>query len=396
MANILELQEQRQLLKDKLSEIVSNGEAEKRELNDTETNEIAQIKTQIAELDEQVRAIEKENEKLSQMEVRKNIIENKENRTSNNMKLINLINDVVNSRSFSEEAQAHIDAAKGEMRKSGLSTKGQIVLRAINASTPTEGQENIAEEKTAIEVALRNKLVAVNAGAAFLGNLVGDVSIPTYSGSNVAWAGETATATDGQGEFGEITITPKRLTATLDVSKQFLLQDSNDAEAMLINDLAAAIAEKLEKTIFADGAGSATQPKGLFNGVTADGSIDALTYTDVLDVELALEEKNAADYMWITSPQVKFALKGVQKGNGLQMVCEGNEIDGIKYVSSNSVMRNGVIALDPKSLVIGQWGGVDILVDPYTKAADGCVRLVVNAYFDAAMKSDRIEAKLFS
>ena len=114
MANILELQEQRQLLKDKLSEIVSNGEAEKRELNDTETNEIAQIKTQIAELDEQVRAIEKENEKLSQMEVRKNIIENKENRTSNNMKLINLINDVVNSRSFSEEAQAHIDAAKGE------------------------------------------------------------------------------------------------------------------------------------------------------------------------------------------------------------------------------------------------------------------------------------------
>ena len=51
MANILELQEQRQLLKDKLAEIVSNGEAEKRELNDTETNEIAQIKTQIAELD---------------------------------------------------------------------------------------------------------------------------------------------------------------------------------------------------------------------------------------------------------------------------------------------------------------------------------------------------------
>lgn len=390
--NILELQEKRQLLKDELTAMIQAGEAEKRELNDTETARMAEIRKEVADLDEQVRAIEKENEKLSLQEVRKN----NEKQIEPKMKLINLINDVVNARSFSEEAQAHIDLAKGEMRKSGLSTKGQIVLRAINATTATEGQENVAEEKTAIELALRNKLVAVKAGATFLGNLVGDVSIPTYSGSNVAWAGETAAAGDGQGEFGEVTITPKRLTATLDVSKQFLLQDSNDAEAMLIRDLAGAIAEKLETTIFGDGAGSATQPKGLFNGVTATDSIDAIAYQDVLEVEQALEEKNATEYMFVTSPAVKFALKGVQKGNGLQMVCEGNEIDGIDYVSSNSVLKNGFLALDPKSLVIGQWGGIDILVDPYTKAADGCVRLVVNAYFDAAMKSDRIEAVLFS
>lgn len=390
--NILELQEKRQLLKDELTAMIQAGEAEKRELNDTETARMAEIRKEVADLDEQVRAIEKENEKLSLQEVRKN----NEKQIEPKMKLINLINDVVNARSFSEEAQAHIDLAKGEMRKSGLSTKGQIVLRAINATTATEGQENVAEEKTAIELALRNKLVAVKAGATFLGNLVGDVSIPTYSGSNVAWAGETAAAADGQGEFGEVTITPKRLTATLDVSKQFLLQDSNDAEAMLIRDLAGAIAEKLETTIFGDGAGSATQPKGLFNGVTATDSIDAIAYQDVLEVEQALEEKNATEYMFVTSPAVKFALKGVQKGNGLQMVCEGNEIDGIDYVSSNSVLKNGFLALDPKSLVIGQWGGIDILVDPYTKAADGCVRLVVNAYFDAAMKSDRIEAVLFS
>ena len=395
MANILELQEQRQLLKDTLSEMISNGEAEKRELNSEETAKMAQIKEQIAELDEQVRAIEKENEKLSQMEERNKIIENKEIRT-NKMKLINLINDVVNNRNFSEDAQAHIDAAKGEMRKSGLSTKGQIVLRTINATTPTQGQENVAEEKTAIEVALRNNLVAVKAGATFLSGLVGDVSIPTYGGSSVAWADECATAADGAGAWGEVTIKPKRLTATVDVSKQFLLQDSNDAEAMLISDLAKAISEKLEKTIFGAEDGTDKQPAGLLYDCPAGKTVDALGYADVLDMELALEEKNAGDYMFVTSPQVKFALKGVQKANGLGMVCEGDEIDGIKYVSSNSVARNGFIAFDPKSLVIGNWGGIDILVDPYTQAANGCVRLVVNAYFDAAMKSDRIEAKLFS
>lgn len=392
--NILELKEQRLALKDELTAMISAGQAEKRELNDEETARMTEIKKEIADLDEQVRAIEKENEKLSQKEERKN--NNNTETVHTEMKLINLINDVVNNRNFSEDAQAHIEAAKGEMRKSGLSTKGQIVLRAINATTATEGQENVPEQKTAIELAVRNKLVAAKAGATFLGGLVGDISIPKYSGSNVAWAGETATAANGQGEFSEIVLTPKRLTATLDISKQFLLQDSNDAEAMLIRDLADAIAEKLEGTIFGDGAGSLTQPAGLFNGVAADTSLDAIAYADVLDMERAIEEKNATDYVFITSPAVKYALKGVQKGNGLQTVLDGAEIDGVRYEATNNVVKNGIILMDPKGLVIAQWGGVDILVDPYTKAGDGCVRLVVNAYFDAGMKTDQIEARLFS
>ena len=38
---------------------------------------------------------------------------------------------------------------------------------------------------------------------------------------------------------------------------------------------------------------------------------------------------------------------------------------------------------DFSNLAIGQWGGIDLTVDPYTKAAAGQVRLVINAYFDA-------------
>jgi len=36
-----------------------------------------------------------------------------------------------------------------------------------------------------------------------------------------------------------------------------------------------------------------------------------------------------------------------------------------------------------KDLVIGQWGGYDITVDPYTAAKNGMVVLTINAYFDA-------------
>jgi HK97 family phage major capsid protein len=38
---------------------------------------------------------------------------------------------------------------------------------------------------------------------------------------------------------------------------------------------------------------------------------------------------------------------------------------------------------DWSNLAIGNWGGIDIVVDPYTVAVAGQVRIVVNAFFDA-------------
>ena len=86
--------------------------------------------------------------------------------------------------------------------------------------------------------------------------LVGNISIPKYSGSTVTWEGEVGAASDGAGTFSEVELSPKRLTAYIDVSKQFLLQDSVSAEAMLRNDIVKAISNKLEATILGDEVGS--------------------------------------------------------------------------------------------------------------------------------------------
>ena len=37
---------------------------------------------------------------------------------------------------------------------------------------------------------------------------------------------------------------------------------------------------------------------------------------------------------------------------------------------------------DLYNLAIGTWGGVDLIVDIFTKAADGQIRIVVNMYVD--------------
>lgn len=389
---ILELKEQSLNYRNQLAELIATGEKEERELNETEVNTMAELRKNIDEINAQIEALEEENRKLSKTEIKNNKIE-KEIRT---MSLIKMINAVVEGRNFTEEEAAVMAEARADFAKSGIAPKGQIVYRSVAATVAGAGQENVAEDKWNLEVAVRNNLIATKMGADYVGGLVSDVSVPQYSGSNVLWKGETATAEDGQGTFAEVTLTPKRLTATLDISKQFLAQDSNDAEALLIRDLAAAVAEKLDKTIFgAEKIDNA--PEGLFNGVAAEKAIADMNYDDVLALEEAVELANGSNYMFIVNPKVKFALKGTQMANGLQMVFAGNEIDGYKTISSNSVTDKGIICMDPKELIIGQWGSAfDIVVDPYTKAADGQVRLVINAYYDAKLRGNKVAKAIFN
>ena len=49
---------------------------------------------------------------------------------------------------------------------------------------------------------------------------------------------------------------------------------------------------------------------------------------------------------------------------------------------------HGIAFGDFSELIIGQWGDLDITVDPYTKATDGEIRLVVNTFFDAMVRRD--------
>lgn len=389
MKNILELQEQSLELRNRLAELIANGQKEERELNEEETSQMAEIRSQIDEINAQIAEIEAENRTI---EINNNL-ENKEIRT---MSLVKMINAVVEGRNFTEDEVKAIAEARADFAKSGLQSNGQIVYRSIMATAEGQGKETVAEDKWNLEVAVRNNLVATKMGADFVGGLVGDVSIPQYAGSNVNWKGETETADNGRGAFSEITLAPKRLTCTLDVSKQFLLQNSADVEAILIRDLAEAVAEKLDKTIFGAEGGDANKPAGLFEGVGAEKALTEVTYDDVLGLEEAVELANGSNYMFLVNPKVKFALKGTQMANGLQMVFNGGEIDGYKTISSNSVADKGMICMDPRELVIGQWGSYDITVDPYTKAADGQVRLVINAYFDAKVRGNKIAKAIFN
>ena len=111
----------------------------------------------------------------------------------------------------------------------------------------------------------------------------------------------------------------------------------------------------------------------------------AITYADIVGMEADLEEKNVrGDIKFIVSPSAKADLKTTEKSTGTaKYLMEGNEINGYPVLCTSAVAGKGVIMANWSDLVIGQWGGIDLTVDPYTQAANGKVRLVINAYFDA-------------
>ena len=343
---------------------------------------------------------ETENENETEDEMPEDDKEQRNNQTiiSTNMKkfsLIKAINDVTNNRSLDEVAKEVVRKGVEEMRKSGLAIAGSIQLpvmenadeevraNGVLAQTAGAGMENIATEKLDILEPLRANMVMSQAGATYLTGLVGNISIPAYTGSNVAWAGEVAAAANGAGDWSEIKLQPHRISAYVDVSREFLIQDSNDAEAMLRRDIIAAIGNKLESTILGADAGTDEKPAGLFDGVTA--MTTALKFGDIVDAEAELDAANLTGaYTYILSPKAKAALRTLSKDAGSgRFVLEDGEIEGSKALVSSNVVAKGMVVGDFSDYVIAQWGSIDIVCDTFTKATEGKVRLVVNAYFDA-------------
>jgi HK97 family phage major capsid protein len=239
--------------------------------------------------------------------------------------------------------------------------------------------------------------VLTKAGAQYLTGLVGNVSIPTYSGTTVAWKAELTTSADGAGTWGKVDLNPKKLCAYLDVSKMFLLQDSVGAERMLMENLSKAISAKLESTILGVGEGAvATEPAGLFWSVYTAGTT-TLTWAVAVAMETAVDTYNAlfGNCAYITNATGRGTAKTTLRTAtyGEQMIMEGNEINGYPVYVSNGVPKTtdfstttgaGMIFGNWSDLIIGQWGGYDIIIDPYTQAHLGEVRILINTYFDAA------------
>lgn len=414
--NSVEIKDKKNQLKKRAQEIIDNCKREVRDLTDDETSEIDSIKEQIKDLNQQLTELEEkiknlrfddedEDEKVdepSEDEPTENETENepsacnepddednKEDKTNKrNMKkrfsLVRSIRNIVNNSAMNDVDAAVIAEGNKEARKAGINFQGQIQLPSQRAAVTVtaEGEDVVATDLFDILKPLRAKNVLSQAGAKFMSGLVGNVQVPVMTKSNVTWEGETAAAKDGAGTFSHVTLSPKRLTAFVDISKQMIAQDSVDVESAIREDLVNAINSKLEETVLGATAGSATQPAGIFYTIKPTAVAD---FAALVTKESDVEDANViGECKYILSNKAKAALRSMAKGTkSTQLVYENGAVDGTVALNTSNVAGKNYVYGDFSNLAIGSWGGVDLTVDPYTKAADGMIRIVVNMYVDA-------------
>ena len=302
---------------------------------------------------------------------------------SKNFSLVKAIRSVVNGEKQDALTSAVLNAGADEFRKAGIGVNGQIQIPTEKRTfTVTDAHDDVIETEFA-GLELPRYANRVLSNAKWYTGLVGDLQIPILeAGEEARWEGETTASKDITNGTDSIKLTPHRISVETSISKQMLAQDSLSVEAAIREDLINNLYNKLEATFLSADAASGNIPAGIFAGKTAEVVKD---FKGICELEAGIEEQNYNGALaYVFSPAAKAAFRQITFGGGRtqRMVMEGNEIDGTPYTTTTNVAKNYFGLLDWSSVRIGQWSALDLVVDPYTKASNNQIRLVLNAYFD--------------
>ena len=332
------------------------------------------------------------------------------NKKAKKFSLVKFITECKSGDLTGVEKDMH-ELAVREAKENGITLKGfgipSMLLRGAfggqNVTTPADGGHLAGSTKTYQE-ALRAKLVLAQAGAQYLTGLVGDIEIIDGEAISAGWLAENADGGDTKKAFSKRTFGPKRNFVNVPISLQLLAQSSEDIERMIWDDILNAHAQLIEEAAI-NGSGASGQPTGLLNtsgiGTVAVGTNGGpLTWKQVVDLEtqISLNHADVDGLSYVTNAKVRGVAKQTLKSAGVAgYIWEKDEMNGYKSHCSNLVPSNltkgtastkcsAVVFGNFKDLLIGSWGGLDIIVDPYTAKKQGAVELTLNGYNNVIVK----------
>lgn len=409
--------------RNRANEIITLCKTEVRHMTEDEENEVNTLKEEIRSLRSELEQLKEETDKMALIEEDEEVIEeksaeeeeeepqaeddtqeeeepqedNKEQKSHNintmnkkEFSLFRAVRSIVNNKPFDEIDAAVIAVGQEEMRKAGVSSEGQIALPMASEKRSTitvaaEGGDLVETKIIDLLMPLRAKSVLAEAGATFYTGLEGDLQIPVMGKQNVGFASEIADAMDGASGFTNVKLSPKRITAFVDVSRKALMQSSPDLEAAIIEDLGNAIAEKIENQFFSDSSGDTSSYKGIFNLIEATTGIT--TFASLVDLEADVDDANVfGEKVYVLGNKAKAALRAMAKSSkSTELVYENGEVDGTKAYNTSNVAGKKFVYGNFNDVAVGVWG-TNLLIDPYTQATKSTVRIIAETWIDVQLK----------
>lgn len=217
--------------------------------------------------------------------------------------------------------------------------------------------------------------IAAQLGVERLTGLSGNVLLPFVDKNFVATANEGATTSNTTSPFGTATLTPQRFSGRVDVSGQLIAQSSVSLDGFLKNALLRDVDEAYSSYIAA---------KILANDDDVAGDLDAF-YLEAQMLANNISPEQIAVICGTTAfrgaRDQGIGLGGANLVVGSSPANRNSILDYTTAVSSQ-VAAAQMTMIDKSGFIAGEWGGVNVVVDNMTLAADDMYRVILNTYKD--------------
>lgn len=309
-----------------------------------------------------------------------------------------------------EAARSHRKQARGvvipvDILRAPLSAEARRDIVSIKTGSGYTGTGENTVQTTLLASSyfelLRNRTTIMQLGTV-LGGLVGDFDMPKQAtnASNASWIGEDEEAPQRAMTFGQISLRPKTVAAHAAITRKMLMQSSLDVEALVRRDIASAMAQAID---FAGYYGDETgnTPKGIryttgINAVYFAAANPTWLELVQMETEIAADNIDPAAARYVFNARMRGHTKTTQKFPATptgMTIWENGSVNGYGTEITNQLTNGHVFFGDFSELIIGMWGGLDIIVDPYTESKRG--RIIISNFQDVDFEVRRPEAFTF-
>jgi HK97 family phage prohead protease/HK97 family phage major capsid protein len=400
--NLNEMKAVRAKHADRFEELVNVAETENRDWTNNEQEEADLCKREVERLDGKIARRQAHEEMISRSAQMgsSSISEAKEvNRVNKSFSLARAVQAASFGKSLEGAEAEWAQEAQREFQSRGLQMSGQIgipgnaLFRAGAAdnfqAVSGDGSGFVPTDVPGVIDALRAPTLAEQIGTTVINNATGNLKFPRVS-VKAEGTEETEVSADASSgmEMDEVTLTPTRVAAKTLYSKQLILQGGSQVDSMIARELAAGLNATIDEAFFtaaAAGAGDITT-----NGAGNTTLNAALVYA--MEGAVLAGHGNFANCKWVMSPKGWEVSKPEAAVSSVSALWANGQFDGFNAYATpylvDSAATTGQILFGDfgASMLLAFFGGIDLLVDPYSNAGTAQIALHVNKFYDTAVR----------
>jgi HK97 family phage major capsid protein len=402
-----------------LKALAESADLMQRGLSDAEETTVDTINSEVAELDTKIERAEKLEAQVmraafSAATPQPEVME--QSKIQQRYSISKLVREAMTGRLTGLEAEMSQEAAS-DLKNAGVGVRGLAQIPGfILRNTSTIGGTNVpGQSNTNVLEALVPTPILEQAGANVLRGLAGNINLPSLNdGTDII--NETASAT-GAAAIAARQLTPQRVASRIDITNELLAAMNQSIDATVQRQFARASAAQVDE-MFLTKVIAAAASTFVKRNETAAATVAGLTSQVASGLIGALGNANALtnSTAFITShgllatarytPTVSGGAIPIMQDNqifgynafGTSLAASGLITDASYDIYSEvyanttaaTALNNEadlvpIVIANMENCYVAYWGGgaADLVIDPYTLAATGITRLILNMYADA-------------